>query len=172
MNARETHFPQIAKTAYVDPSACVIGRVEIGEGSSIWPGAVLRGDIEGIRIGRFSNIQDLCVLHVEKDLPCRVGDYVTVGHQVTLHACRIGEGSLLGMGSIVLDGARVGANVLLGAGSLVTRGQILKTRSLYFGRPAKRVRALTRTEIRGLYAGAKAYVRLAERHARQRFARF
>ena len=96
--------PKIGKNVYIAKSAVVEGRVTLGDYSSIWPGAVLRGDINRIEVGRYSNIQDLSVLHVECDQPCLVGDYVVVGHNVILHACKVKEGSLVGMGSIVLDG--------------------------------------------------------------------
>ena len=154
----------MGKDVYVARTAVVEGRVKLGEGSSIWPGAVLRADINRIDVGRFSNIQDLSVLHVEENRPCLVGDYVVVGHSAILHACTIKEGSLVGMGSIVLDGAVIGPESLLGAGSLVPRGERLKPGSLYFGRPAKFVRKLTKKEIRGLIEWEKRYVRYAADH--------
>jgi carbonic anhydrase/acetyltransferase-like protein (isoleucine patch superfamily) len=164
--------PKIGKAVYIDPSAQVLGRVKIGDHSSIWPGAVLRADINRIVIGRFSNIQDLSVLHVDFKRACVVGDYVTVGHQVCLHACTIKDGALIGMGSIVLDHAVVGEWTLVGAGSLVTHGQKLEPRSLYFGRPAKRIRALTPEEIRGLKQSALHYVDGAAAYRRGIVGRF
>jgi carbonic anhydrase/acetyltransferase-like protein (isoleucine patch superfamily) len=158
--------PKIGGNVYVDPSAQVIGRVSIGEGSSIWPCAVLRADIHRIVVGRFSNIQDLSVLHVDYHRACIVGDYVTVGHQVCLHACTVKDGSLIGMGSVILDGAVVGEQTLLGAGSLVTQGQRLKARSLYFGRPARWLRFLTRAEISGLKYSALSYAKGASAYLR------
>lgn len=156
--------PTIGKKVYVSPTAVVEGRVTLGDYSSIWHGSVLRGDINRIGVGRYSNIQDLSVLHVERDRPCWVGDYVVVGHAAILHACTVKTGSLIGMGSIVLDGAVVGPGTLLGAGSLVPQGMRLEPGSLYFGRPAKWIRRLTSKEIRGLVEWAKRYVRYAEAH--------
>jgi carbonic anhydrase/acetyltransferase-like protein (isoleucine patch superfamily) len=149
--------PEIGKKVYLDPSAQIIGRVKIGDHSSVWPGAVLRGDINRIEIGHYTNIQDLTVIHVDYDRPCLIGNYVTVGHQVCLHACTVGDCALIGMGSILLDGAVVGEETLLGAGSLVTSGETLKPRSLYFGRPAKWVRDLGPGEIRALKKSALDY---------------
>ena len=161
--------PKVGKKVYVAPSAVVEGRVTLKEGSSIWHGAVLRGDINQIVVGRYSNIQDLSVLHVETNHPCIIGDYVVVGHTAILHACTIKRGSLVGMGSIVLDKAVIGPGTLLGAGSLVPHGMRLKPGSLYFGRPAKFIRKLTAKEIRGLVEWAKRYVKYAAEHLEGRF---
>lgn len=156
--------PKIGKKVYIDPSAQIIGSVKIGDFSSVWPGCVLRGDINRITIGKYSNIQDLSLIHVETDRGCRIGDYVTAGHQVTLHACTVGSGSLVGIGSIVLDGAVIGESTILGAGSLVTQGMKLKSGCLYFGRPAKFVRKLSKEEITGLKKWALRYVKYAAAH--------
>ncbi len=164
-------LPKIGRQVFIDPSAQVIGKVKIGDYSSVWPGCVLRGDIQSISVGRYSNIQDLSVIHVESNLGTRLGDYVTVGHQVILHACTVGDIALVGMGSIVLDGASIGDGVLLGAGSLVTQGQKLKAGGLYFGRPAKRVRDLTRREISDLKAWAMRYVGYARDHRAGKYGR-
>ncbi len=169
--AKKIFAPQIGKRVYIDPSAQVIGQVKIGDDSSIWPLCVLRGDIHKIVVGRASNIQDLSLLHVETDRGCRVGDYVTVGHKATIHACTVKDQSLIGIGSILLDGAVVGEGTILGAGSLVTQGQKLKPGSLYFGRPAKRVRFLTKKEIQGLKAWALRYVRYAKDHQERMYSR-
>jgi carbonic anhydrase/acetyltransferase-like protein (isoleucine patch superfamily) len=165
-------IPKIGKAVYIDPSAQVLGRVKIGNHSSLWPGAVLRGDINRIVVGHSSNIQDLSVLHVDPKRACIVGDYVTVGHQVCLHACTIKDGALIGMGSIVLDHAVVGESTLLGAGSLVTHGQKLEPRSLYFGRPARRIRALTPEEIKNLKRSAIHYVAVAAAYRQGIIGRF
>lgn len=165
------YSPQIGKRVYIDPSAQVIGRVKIGDSSSIWPCCVLRGDINQIRVGKYTNIQDLSLLHVETNRPCVVGDYVTVGHQVVLHACTIRDQALVGMGSIVMDGAVIGRGTILGAGSLVTHDQKLKSGSLYLGRPAKFVRRLSAKEMAGLKAWAGRYVRYAAAHLRGNFER-
>lgn len=163
--------PVIGKNVYVDPAAQIIGQVKIGDYSSIWPGCVLRADINRIVVGRSTNIQDLSLLHVETNRACVIGDYVTVGHQVTLHACRVKDQSLIGIGSIILDGALIGEGTILGAGSLVTHDQKLKSGSLYFGRPAKFVRKLMRKEIAGLKTWAERYVRYAAGHIAGKFIR-
>lgn len=165
------HSPIIGKRVFIDPSAQVIGRVKVGDDSSIWPCCVLRGDINQIRVGKSTNIQDLSLLHVETHQPCVVGNYVTVGHQVILHACTIRDHVLVGMGSVVMDGAVIGRGTILGAGSLVTHGQKLKPGSLYFGRPAQFVRKLSAKEIAGLKAWAGRYVRYAAAHLRGNFGR-
>ena len=166
---KKVYRPKTGKQVYVAKTAVVEGRVKLGDYSSIWPGCVLRGDIHRIEVGRFSNIQDLSVLHVETNRACRVGDYVTVGHSVILHSCTVNNGSLVGMGSIVMDGAVMGPGTLLGAGSLVPHGMRLKPHCLYFGRPAKFVRSLTRREIRGLIEWAKRYVGYARAHLSGQF---
>jgi gamma-carbonic anhydrase len=150
--------PRLGKQIYIDPSAQVIGRVKIGDYSSIWPGTVLRGDINQITVGKYTNIQDLSLLHVETNRGCKIGNYVTVGHQVCLHACTVKDQALVGIGSIVLDGAVIGEATILGAGSLVTHHQKLDAGSLYFGRPAKFVRKLGRKEMDGLKKWALRYV--------------
>lgn len=156
--------PKIGRKVYIDPAAHIIGRVSVGDHSSIWPGVVLRGDIQQIKIGRYSNIQDLSLVHVESNRGCVIGSYVTVGHQVCLHACTVKDQALIGIGSIVLDGAVIGEGTILGAGSLVTHNQKLKPGSLYFGRPAKFVRKLSRKEISGLKKWALRYVGYAQNH--------
>ncbi len=168
----EVYKPQIGKSVFIDPAAQIIGRVKIGDYSSIWPGCVMRGDINKIVIGKYTNIQDLSLMHVESDQACKIGDYVTVGHQVTLHACTVKDQSLVGIGSIVLDGAVIGEGVVLGAGSLVTHDQKLKSGCLYFGRPAKFVRKLSKKEIHGLKTWALRYVKYAKDHQAGTYARF
>lgn len=164
--------PKIGKQVYIDPAAQIIGQVTIGDYSSVWPGCVLRGDINQIRVGKYTNIQDLSLLHVETGRACVIGDYVTVGHQVTLHACTVKDQSLIGIGSILLDNAVVGEGTILGAGSLVTHDQKLKSGALYFGRPAKFIRKLTRSEIHGLKKWAMRYVKYAADHSQGKFARY
>lgn len=163
--------PQLGKSVYIDLSAQVIGRVKIGDYSSIWPGTVIRGDIQDITIGQYTNIQDLSVLHVETNRGCKIGNYVTVGHQATLHACTVQDQALVGIGAIVLDGAVIGKGTILGAGSLVTHGQRLKPGSLYFGQPAKWIRALSRKEIADLKKWALRYVDYAAAHQAGHFER-
>jgi carbonic anhydrase/acetyltransferase-like protein (isoleucine patch superfamily) len=167
----ETKHPRIAASAYIDPQALVIGDVEIGADSSLWPNVVLRGDIHFINIGANTNIQDGSVLHVSHDsefapggYPLTVGDGVTVGHMVVLHGCTIESNCLIGTGSIVMDGARVLAGAMLGAGSLVAPGKVIQGGYLWHGRPARRVRPLTADEQRYLRYSADHYVRLKNRH--------
>jgi carbonic anhydrase/acetyltransferase-like protein (isoleucine patch superfamily) len=158
--------PKVGKSVFVDASAQVIGDVKLGDYSSVWPGCVLRGDINKIVVGKYTNIQDLSLVHVESNLPCKIGHYVVVGHQVTLHACTVRDQVLVGMGSIVLDGAVIGTKTILGAGSLVTHGQKLKAKSLYFGRPAKWIRFLSQEEIDGLKKWAVRYAKYADNHSK------
>ena len=137
--------PQIHETAYVDPSAQVIGDVHMGEESSVWCNAVLRGDMYYIRIGNRSNIQDNSVIHTRTgEKPTILEDEVTVGHSVTLHGCYVERGSLIGIGSIVLDDVRVGAQSLVAAGSLISPGTIIPPRSLVMGMPARVKRRMCR----------------------------
>jgi len=159
--------PQLAENAYVHESATIIGEVSIGENSSVWPSAVIRGDINFICIGKNTNIQDLSILHVNHKSrddpdgsPLIIGDNVTVGHTVILHGCTIEDECLIGMGSIVMDKVVVQKQVLLAAGSLVPEGKILESGHLYMGRPAKKVRALTQDEIAELKTSADNYVQL------------
>lgn len=159
--------PEIAPTAYVDETAAVIGDVIIGEDASIWPMAVVRGDVNKIRIGRCSNIQDGSALHVTHShegapggFPLIIGNEVTVGHNVTLHGCTIHDRCLVGMGSIVLDDAVLEEGVLLGAGSLVPPGKTLEGGYLWIGSPVKRARPLTDAEKEWLAYSAAHYVKL------------
>ena len=161
------HFPQLAVSVYVHHSATVIGHVNLGENVSVWPGAVIRGDINFIKIGAGSNIQDCAVLHVNHqcayDLagsPLIIGSNVTIGHSVILHGCTIADESLIGMGSIVMDKAIVQKNVLVAAGSLVPEGKVLESGFLYMGSPVKKIRALTVNEIAFFMVSAQNYIQL------------
>jgi len=162
------NHPQLAPGAWVHPRATVIGEVTLGQDASVWPGSVIRGDVNSIAIGDASNIQDGSVLHVSHKTPANpaggalaVGSRVTVGHTVILHACTIEDECLIGMGSIILDRAVVQKHVLLGAGSLVPEGRVLESGYLYLGRPAKQVRPLTDDEIAYFNYSAQHYVALA-----------
>lgn len=150
--------PSVHETAFVAPNATIIGDVEIGAYSSVWFNSVLRGDIAPIRIGNYSNIQDLSVLHESPDIPLIIEDNVTVGHKVTLHSCTIKKGALIGMDSTILDGAIIGENAFVGAGSLVTGGKEIPPNSLVMGRPAKFVRELTEEELEEMKRINKTYV--------------
>lgn len=154
-----THGPH-----FVAQSADLIGSVELGKDASVWFGVVIRGDNDLISIGERSNIQDNSVLHTDAGTALHVGKDVTVGHRVMLHGCSIGDNSLIGMGSTVLDGARIGSNCILGAGSLVTQGKVIPDGSMAFGAPAKVVRALTEQEIQMITGSALHYAENAERY--------
>lgn len=159
--------PRIHPSAWVAESAQVIGRVALGAQASIWYGAVLRGDNDWITIGVRSNIQDGCVLHTDDGAPLTLGDGVTVGHQVMLHGCTVGDNSLIGIQSVILNGARIGRNSIVGAGALVTEGKEFPDGVLIVGRPAKVVRELTPEQIERLKWSAAHYVDNAERHRTQ-----
>lgn len=155
--------PKIAESAWVADSAEVMGRVTLGEDASVWFGAVVRGDTESITIGAGSNIQDASVLHADFGKPLVVGCNVTVGHQVMLHGCTIGDESLIGIGAVVLNGARIGRNCLVGAGALVTEGKEFPDGSMIIGSPAKAVRQLSPEQIEGLRQSARHYIDNARR---------
>ena len=155
--------PQIAPTAYVDPAAVVIGDVAIGEHSSIWPCAVVRGDVHWIRIGARTNVQDGSVLHVMKDeYPLSLGDGVTVGHGVILHGCTIESRVLIGMGAVILNDAKIGAGSIIAAGTLVTEGTVVPPGSLFMGHPGKFRRHLTARDQETIDGYAARYVEYAE----------
>ena len=162
----DEHIPQLAASAWVADSAQVMGAVHLAEGSSVWFGAVLRGDTETITVGRGSNIQDGTVVHADIGYPVTLGENVTVGHQVMLHGCTVGDNSLIGIQAVVLNGARIGRNSLVGAGSLVTEGKEFPDGSLIMGSPAKVVRPLTEEQIAGLQRSAEHYTENAERFRR------
>ncbi len=155
--------PRVAESAWIADSAQVMGNVELADDTSIWFGAVLRGDTESMRIGRGSNIQDSSVLHADVGMPLTVGEDVTVGHHVMLHGCTIGDGSLIGIGAIVLNGARIGKGCLVGAGALVTEGKEFADGSVILGSPAKVVRQLTAEQLEGQHKSAVHYVENARR---------
>jgi carbonic anhydrase/acetyltransferase-like protein (isoleucine patch superfamily) len=157
------HTPQIAPSAYIDPQAVIIGDVVIGEDSSVWPCAVVRGDVHYIRIGARTNIQDGSVLHVMRDTNALVlGDDVTVGHSVTLHGCTIESRCLIGMGSILLNGAVIGTGSIIAAGTLVPERTIVGAGSLMMGQPAKLRRSLTAQDLASIDAYSRRYVEYKE----------
>jgi carbonic anhydrase/acetyltransferase-like protein (isoleucine patch superfamily) len=163
--------PKLGERVFVDPSAVVLGDVEIGNDSSVWPLVVIRGDMHRIRIGRCSSIQDGSVLHITHagpynpdGFPLIIGDHVTVGHQAMLHGCTIGNRVLVGMGAMIMDGAVVEDEVIVGAGSLVPPGKTLKSGYLYVGRPAKPQRELTEQERAFFTYTAENYSRLKDKH--------
>jgi len=163
--------PALDKGTFIDDTALVIGDVVIGKDSSIWPMTVVRGDVNKIRIGKRSNIQDSSVVHVthpHTDMPeghaVDVGDNVTVGHKVILHGCTVGDHCLVGMGSTIMDGALLEPFVLLGAGSLVSPGKVLQGGYLWLGSPVRKVRPLSDEERQWIEYSAQHYVDLKERH--------
>jgi len=150
--------PRIAASAYIDPGAHVIGDVEIGERSTVWPAVVLRGDIEPIRIGMETNIQDGTVIHTDKGFPAIIGDRVSVGHAAILHGCSVEEDSLIGMGARVLNGARIGRGAVVAAGALVPEGMEVPPDMLVMGAPAKPRRAVTAEEKARFQKGVAGYI--------------
>lgn len=150
-------MPSIDKKAYVFEEGCVIGDVQMDEFSSVWFNATVRGDIAPIKIGKYSNVQDNAVLHVADDLPCLVGDYVTIGHSAILHACTIEDHCLIGMGATVLDGAVVGKGSIIGAGAVVTKNTVIPPNSLVLGMPAKVVKTLGEASWENIHAQAVKY---------------
>jgi carbonic anhydrase/acetyltransferase-like protein (isoleucine patch superfamily) len=157
--------PELARSCWIAPGCHVIGEVEIGEEASLWYGTVVRGDVERIRVGARSNIQDNSTLHVTRDLhPCEIGADVTVGHRAVVHGCRVGDGALIGIGAVVLDGAEIGENAWVGAGATVTPGAVIESGMLAIGTPARCVRRLTAEEIRTQQARTVSYVGLAREH--------
>lgn len=167
----ENKSPDIHPSAYIDETAVVIGDVTIGEDSSLWPMTVARGDVQSIKIGAQTNIQDGCILHVSHDskyapggFALTVGDDVTVGHRVTLHACTVGNNCLIGMSATIMDGAVLGDNIIIGAASLVPTGKKLESGYLYMGSPVKQIRELTDKELEFLKYSAKHYSLLKDQH--------
>ena len=167
----QQHTPALGERVFVDRSAVVIGDVEIGSDSSVWPLTVIRGDMHRIRIGARTSVQDACVLHIThagpfnpEGFPLLIGDDVTIAHKVMLHGCTVGSRILIGMGSIVMDGAVIEDDVIVGAGSLVPPGKRLVSGFLYVGSPAKQVRALSDKEKAFFTYSAGNYVKLKDQH--------
>jgi carbonic anhydrase/acetyltransferase-like protein (isoleucine patch superfamily) len=157
--------PQIAEAAFVASNATLIGDVRLGRDSSVFYGAVLRGDIDTIRIGEGTNVQDGCIIHLADNLGATVGAYCTIGHAAIIHACTVGDLCLVGMQAVILDGAEIGDECLIGAGALVTSRTKIPPRSLVLGSPAKVVRPLTEAEIFSLRASADKYIAVSRAHA-------
>lgn len=157
-------IPQVSEDTYVAPSADVIGSVSLGPQSSVWFGAVLRGDNDRISVGARSNIQDNTVIHVDPGAPVTIGEDVSIGHSVVIHGCAIGDKSLIGNGAVILDFAQIGEHSLVGANALVTERKIFPARSLIIGSPARRVRGLTDEEIQLLDNNVEGYLKKAARY--------
>ncbi len=173
MNVRQfkQNAPQLAKNVYIDPTALVIGSVSLAEDVSIWPMAVLRGDVNFIHIGARTNIQDGTIIHVNhkteknpKGDPTIIGEDVTVGHQAVIHACTIHDRVLIGISATVLDNAVVESDIIVGAGSLVPPNKILESGFLYLGSPVKKIRPLSEEELHHLRYSAEHYVKLKNEH--------
>ncbi len=157
-------FPEVADSAWVAPGAYVVGDVHLGGESSVWYGAVLRGDTEPIRIGARTNIQDGCVLHADPGYPAIVGEDCVVGHKAIVHGCEIGDRCLVGMGAIILNGARIGEGSIVAAGALVPEGKEFPPGSLIVGVPAKPVREVTEEQTEDIARGVHTYVERAAAH--------
>lgn len=158
-------WPRIDSSAWLAPGAAVVGDVSIGPDSSVWYGSVLRGDVNSIRVGARTNLQDQCVVHVTRDrFSCEIGDEVTVGHRATVHGCIVEEGALIGIGAIILDGARIGSEAVVGAGAVVTPGSQVAPGILVMGVPARAVRELTAEERDRNRRTTLLYVETAKEH--------
>ncbi len=158
MSRRLNITPTIHPTAFVAANATILGDVVLAEDSSVWFGAVLRGDNDAIRIGPRTNIQDQAIVHVDPDEPCLIGADVTVGHRAIIHAATVEDGCLIGMGAIILNGAVIGAGSIVGAGAVVRAGEVIPPRSLVVGLPARVVRALSDEQVAENLASAARYV--------------
>ena len=160
MSTFKTQFqPQLVSPgAWIAPTATVVGDVEIDDLASIWFGAVVRGDVEPIRIGRGTNVQDLACLHADPGFPCILGKQVTVGHGAIVHGAQVADEVLIGMGAILLNGAQIGKHCLIGAGALVTEGKVIPPRSLVVGAPARIIRELTDEDVQKILHGAEHYI--------------
>lgn len=158
---------QVHEEAWVAPGAVIVGDVHVGPGASVWFGAVVRGDMAPIRIGARSNVQDGTIVHVDDDVPCTIGDDVTIGHRCIIHGATIEDGSLIGMGAIVMNNARIGARCLIGAGTLVAEGKIIPPRSLVLGVPGRVVRELRDDELAELVRSSEHYVSSSREYSRK-----
>jgi carbonic anhydrase/acetyltransferase-like protein (isoleucine patch superfamily) len=155
--------PDIADNAYVAPSAQIIGNVKMADHSSVWFGAVIRGDNDLIEIGARTNIQDNSVLHTDPGIPLTIGDGVIVGHRVMLHGCKIGENTLIGIGATILNGAEIGKNCIIGAHSLITAGKVIPDGSMVVGSPGRIIKSLTEQHFQMLRINSEVYVANAKR---------
>lgn len=163
----QNKLPVVADDVFVAEGACVIGDVHIGVGSSVWFNTVLRGDVNFIRVGTMTNIQDLSIVHVESGkYPTVIGDHVTIGHKALIHGCTVGDGCLIGMGAILMDGVDIGAGSIVAAGSLVTEGMKVPPNSVVKGFPAKVSREVRAEEKEWLKRSAKNYYELAQKYLR------
>lgn len=156
--------PKIHETAFVHPSAIIIGDVEIGEGSSIWPSAVLRGDKTKLKVGKHTSIQDNSTVHSTMGFPIEIGDNVTIGHNCVIHGCKIGDGTLIGMGAVILNGAEIGEESLVGASTLISQGKKFNPRSLILGLPGKVLKEVSQDQVQGNIKNADNYFKLSREY--------
>ena len=156
--------PRVHPTVMMAPNATVIGDVVVGPRTSLWPGAVLRGDYGRIRVGADCSIQDNVVVHCSAENPCIIGDRITIAHSAIVHACKIGDECLIGAGAIVFDGARIGSHSVLGVGSVVLEGRTIPPRSIAVGSPAKVMRKATEKDVRMIQGSYRAYVNMARKY--------
>ncbi|MDG7048223.1 MAG: gamma carbonic anhydrase family protein [Nitrososphaerota archaeon] len=154
--------PSFANGALVHDTAVIIGDVHIGENSSVWPNAVLRGDMDSITIGKLSNLQDNVTVHTDKGIQASVGDGVVIGHNAIIHGATISDNVLIGMGSIIMNGSRIGANSIIGAGTMILENKIIPEASLVIGSPGKIIRSVSNEEIENIITDAKIYFELAK----------
>jgi carbonic anhydrase/acetyltransferase-like protein (isoleucine patch superfamily) len=161
------HEPKIAEGCFIAPSADIIGDVEIGSGTSVWFSATIRGDLNSIRIGKRSSVQDNCVIHTEKATPTEIGDSVVVGHRAIVHAAKIGGGTIIGMGAVILSRAVIGKDCIIGAGSVVTEGTAIPDGSIAIGSPAKVVKPVTREHIERIRRNVQEYAELNEAYLKE-----
>lgn len=157
-------WPEVADSAFVAPGAYVVGAVYLGEGASVWYGAVLRGDTECIRVGERTNVQDGCVLHADPGYPAVVGEDCVIGHRAVVHGCEVGDECLIGMGATILNGAKIGEGSIVAAGALVPEGKEFPARSLIVGVPARRVREVTGEQAQDIARGVQTYLERAASH--------
>lgn len=160
----EDKKPQIAGSAFIADSTDIIGEVSIGELCGIWFGTVIRADGKSVKVGKGTNIQDNCTVHISNEYSTEIGEYVTIGHGAIVHACKVGDYSLIGMGAIVLDGAEVGAYTIIGAGSVVTPRTKIPSGVLALGSPARVIRELSEEEKKSLEKSAEHYIELAKKY--------
>ncbi len=158
----QNHQPLIGKNVRIHERAVVIGRVTLGDDVSLWPGVVLRGDMDAIRVGNRTNIQDGSVFHTDRGYPAVIGEDCVVGHQACVHACTVGHRCLIGIRSVILTGAQIGDECIIGAGAVVTEGKVIPPRSLVLGVPGKVVRQVTDEDVEGILSGVREYLHLRE----------
>lgn len=156
--------PKINNNTFIADTAAVVGDVEIGEGSSVWYSAVLRGDTDKIIVGKYSNVQDNATVHTDRGITTKIGDYTVIGHNAIVHGCILGNNTLVGIGSIILNNAVVGDNCIIGAGTVITEGKKIPDNSMVIGIPGKIVRQVTEEEIKGIRNNAITYNQLSKMH--------